>query len=58
VTLVGSHLPKDGRKPGLDLAEIDFANKRISVVDTSRPPTASIWTRPAFNDPPLGGHLV
>jgi hypothetical protein len=33
VTLVEAHLPKNGRKPRLDLAEIDFANRRIVVVD-------------------------
>ncbi len=33
VILVESHIPKDGRRPRLDLAEIDFARRRVTVID-------------------------
>jgi hypothetical protein len=33
VVLIESHIPTDGRKPRLDLAEIDFARRRVTVID-------------------------
>jgi len=47
VLLVEARLPKDGRMPRLDLAEIDFSAKRIKVHDYAPTSDSAHWKKPA-----------